>query len=434
MTSIAGLAGAAPPDPRSPWRLSSAMGHGGPLALAAHRATFPAPPVPAGRADLRIVEAVERSGLRGRGGAGFPTGTKMRAVATRPGPAVVVANGSEGEPASRKDKTLLIQAPHLVLDGLLLAAGAVGASEAVIAVERGTRALPAVRAALAERVAEAGVAVRVVEVPRHYVAGEETALVHLVNGGDARPTRTPPRPFERGVRGRPTMVGNVETFAHLAMILRWGAAWFRALGTDDEPGTALVTVTGAVARPGVLEVPLGTPLARVVEAAGGPTTGVQAVLLGGYYGTWIGREQARSAALADSHLRPLGASVGCGAVVVLGDDACGLTETANVLTWMAGETAGQCGPCVHGLAAVAGAMEDVAAGRAGFAMLQRLHRWAGQIEGRGACRFPDGAVRLLRSALAVFERDLADHVRRTPCPGAGGPAQLPIPVRGDAWR
>jgi len=353
----------------------------------------------------------------------------------RRGPAVVVANGSEGEPASEKDKLLLTQAPHLVLDGVLLAVRAVGASEAVIGVERGTRALQIVSDAIAERAdLEASVPVRVVEVPRHYVAGEETALVHLINGGEAKPTLTPPRPFERGVNRRPTLVSNVETFAHLAMILQWGPSWFRALGTGDDPGTALVTVSGGVARPGVMEIVLGTPLSTIIDAAGGPTGGIQGVLLGGYYGTWIGPDDVRSARLSNADLKPLGASLGCGAIVVLPAQACGLAETANVLTWMAGETAGQCGPCVHGLAAVAGAMRDLVAGRAGTDTLDQLHRWAGQIEGRGACRFPDGAVRLLRSALTVFSDEVSSHLRRGPCTGAGQSSHLPIPASEQTWR
>lgn len=423
------------PAAGSPRRLSAGWGASGAPSLAEHRLTYPAASTPRGRPDGRVIDTVERAGLRGRGGGGFPTGTKMRAVAARPGPSVVVANGSEGEPTSGKDKTLLTRAPHLVLDGLLLAAAGVGATRAVVAVERGTDALDAVRRAVAERVAagEAEPVVQVVETPRHFVAGEETALVRLINGGEARPTLTPPRPFERGVHGRPTMVGNVETYAHLSMIMRWGSAWFRGMGTDDEPGTALLTVSGGVHRPGVFEVPLGTPLAGVIDAAGGPSGGVAAVLLGGYYGTWISGDAARYAALAGASLQPLGASVGCGVVLVLPHDACGLAETARVLRWMAGETAGQCGPCVHGLAAVAGAMTALADGRGGSAAVAQLHRWSRQIEGRGACRFPDGAVRLLRSALDVFGDDVGRHVLG-PCHLASRPARLPIPADGGPWR
>lgn len=422
-------------DPLSPSRLLAAMGGGRPRPLAEHRRHHPAPPRPGRRPDLRLIDAATESGLRGRGGAGFPTGRKLHAVAGRRGTALVLANGSEGEPASRKDKTLLAQAPHLVLDGMAWAAVAVGANQMIIGVERGTAALEHVRRAVAERTAaEPTIPTLVVEVPAHYVAGEETALVHLVNGGEAKPTLTPPRPFERGVQGRPTVVSNVETYAHLALVLHHGPAWFRALGTAGDPGTALVTVSGCVHRGGVMEIPLGSSLASVIDAAGGPTGDVQAVLLGGYYGTWIGRDAARRARLSGDELKPFGASLGCGAIVVLPADACGLTETANVLTWMVGETAGQCVPCVHGLAALAQGVTELVQGRAGLDTLQSLHRWCGQIEGRGACRFPDGAVRLLRSALTVFEEDVARHLRRTPCLGARLAPRMPIPASVVGWR
>src|SRR5439155_23142077 len=196
---------------------------------------------------------------------------------------VVVANGTEGEPASAKDKALLRRNPHLVLDGAVAAAEAVGAAEAIVAVSRADRAL---EAALRDR-ARTSIRVRVAQVPERFVAGEESALVHFLNGGPAKPTMTPPRPFERGVGGRPTLVQNVETLANIGLIAREGAEWFRELGTPDEPGTALVTLLGAVARPGVLEAELGTPISELVRWSGGLTSPANALLVGGYFGTWL---------------------------------------------------------------------------------------------------------------------------------------------------
>lgn len=410
-----------------------AAGLGAPWAavdLSRHRLVHPTPPLPLadGRPREDLLAAVERSGLRGRGGAGFPTGRKLRAVsATRRG--VVVVNGAEGEPASGKDKLLLGAVPHLVLDGALLAAAAVGAGEVVVCVDHtATAARAAVAWAVEERRrAEPGPSVRVVTVPARYVAGEETALVHWLNGGPAIPTRTPPRVFERGVGGRATLVDNVETLAHLAQILRFGPDWFRQLGTEEEPGSALVTLSGAVARPGVYEIPIGARLADVVGTAGTPA-GVAAVLVGGYFGAWLDASGAGRARLSAAELRPLGASLGCGALVVLPEGACGLRETARVLGWLAGQTAGQCGPCVHGLAAIATATAALHAGRGGAAGLDRLRRWASQVEGRGACRMPDGAVRFLHSALHVFADEVARHLRHGGCTSAPGPAVLPFPV------
>jgi NADH:ubiquinone oxidoreductase subunit F (NADH-binding) len=423
-------AGAGPEPSRwLPRLLAAAGGHGNATPLAQHRLTFPAPPPP-GRPGDHLIAAVERSGLRGRGGASFPTGRKLRAVRDARRQPIVVVNGAEGEPTSAKDKLLLTTAPHLVLDGALLAAAAVGASQVVVCVDQAaTAARGAVQRALGERRrVEAALPVRLAAIPSRYVAGEETALVHWLNGGPATPTLAPPRPFQRGVDGLPTLVDNVETLAHLAQIIRFGPDWFRQLGTPEEPGSALVTVSGAVARPGVYELPIGTAIADALRIAGGAPAGVAAVLVGGYFGSWLDARQAGDARLSNQSLRRFGAGLGCGAVAVLPEGACGLNETARVLAWLAGESAGQCGPCVHGLAAIAATVAQLSRGPADGQTLGRLRRWAGQIEGRGACRLPDGAVRLLRTSLEVFADDVQRHLRGVGCPGATRPALLPIPV------
>ena len=212
-----------------------------------------------------LIGTVRAAGLLGRGGAWFPTGEKLSAVARNGGRRrpVVVANGAEGEPASDKDKALLTVAPHLVLDGMVLAAMAVGADEAILCVHRGSALTGSVGAAITERAGDP-VAIRLVELPARYVASEESALVNYLNTGEARPTETPPRPYERGVRGRPTLVDNVETLANVALIGRYGADWFRMVGTATAPGTMLVTVGGAVVRPGVREIPLGTTVSAAL--------------------------------------------------------------------------------------------------------------------------------------------------------------------------
>lgn len=417
-------------------RLLDDLASHGAGALGAHRRTYPVPPMPGRRPSEPIIAAIERSGLRGRGGAAFPTATKMRTVAAESRRPVVLVNASEGEPASAKDKLLLSQAPHLVLDGALMAAAAVGADEVVIGIETTSRtARSSVESAIAERSAEPHVPVRIVGVPPRYVAGEETALVHLVNGGPAKPTHTPPRPFEKGVNGRPTLVNNCETVAHIAQIARFGGDWFRELGLPDEPGTVLLTLGGGVGRPGVTEVAIGTRLTDVLAAAGGTPGGVGAVLIGGYYGSWISAHDAESVHLSNADLRPRGAALGCGAVVVLPTGACGVRETARVLAWMAGESAGQCGPCVYGLESLAAGTAELAAGRAPKDAIAWLEHWSGQIEGRGACRFPDGAVRLLRSAVRVFADDIERHLRGSDCRKAKVRQLLVTPdTSGAGWR
>ncbi|MBO0732515.1 MAG: SLBB domain-containing protein, partial [Acidimicrobiaceae bacterium] len=299
---------------------------GAPLAdLSAHIQQWgPLPP-----ASGRLITEVVSAGVTGRGGAGFPLGKKLAAVAeachaTRRR-AVVVANATEGEPASAKDKTLLRVAPHLVLDGAVAAAGATGADEVVVCVDRTSgEASQAVWRAISER-AKARVdpvSIRVASTPDRYLSGQETALVHWLNGGDAKPTTIPPRPARRGVAGRPTLVNNIETLADLALVARFGAAWFRQVGTDAEPGSTLVTLQGAVANPGVYEVAVGARLHDVLNAAGGATGKVQAVLVGGYYGAWV-PPAALSAPLSNAGLGSYGAGLGAGVVAVLGQRACG---------------------------------------------------------------------------------------------------------------
>jgi NADH:ubiquinone oxidoreductase subunit F (NADH-binding) len=404
---------------------------GGWVALAEHRARFSAPPRPASGPSPALIEMVEQAGLRGRGGAGFPTATKMRAVVEAGRRPVVVANGSEGEPASRKDEFLMSAAPHLVLDGAELAATAVGADEVICAVVLHTgRARQAIQHAIAERRAAdpGGPRITTVDVPARYIAGEERSLVHLLNGGPAIPTASPPRPFERGVSGRPTLVQNVETLAHLALVHRFGPKWFRAVGVPEMPGTSLTTVSGAVATPAVYEIVTGTPLLGLLRAAGAVEEDIRAVLVGGYSGTWLSLAQARAVTLDREGLARVGAIFGPGVVSVLPRDACGLWETAGVMRWMADQTAGQCGPCVHGLAAIAGATEALARGTSAPGLVERLEGLAGQVDGRGACRYPDGAIRLLRSALGIFEADVRAHLAGDACPPAAHGNVLPLPV------
>ena len=419
------------PDPPAPAsRLSAFLGGGGgPVGLREHRTNFPRPPRPRREADRALIEVVEASGLRGRGGAAFPTAVKLRAVASGRRRPIVVANGSEGEPASRKDGRVMTLAPHLVLDGAALAAAAVGAEEAIVVVDvRRPKARASIERALEERSGSepSGVWFRVADVPPGYVSGEERSLVNLLNRGPAIPT-TGPRPFVRGVGNRPTLIQNVETLAHLATINAFGPAWFRSVGPKDMPGSMLVTISGGVGRPGVYEVDMGSLLREAIARAGGASAGIGGVLVGGYAGSWLTPDVADRVTLDPRGLGAVGAILGAGIVVVLPEHACGWAETAGVLRWLSGETAGQCGPCVYGLAAIAGAAERVTGGRARGEELDRLMRWATDVEGRGACRMPDGAVRFLRTALQVFADDVRMHVHGRPCRAAGGPRVLPTP-------
>ena len=366
---------------------------GQPADFAEHRARYgPLPRVNA------LIDLVEAAGLRGRGGAGFPTATKLRAVAAGRGKPVVLANGCEGEPVSRKDHALLSVAPHLVVDGAQLAARAVGANSVLLCVHRDDPLAASVAAALAQRSGDPA-PTTLVEVPARFVASQESALVNFVNTGLATPTTAPPRPFERGVRGKPTLVDNVETLANIALIARDGGA----------ASSMLVTVDGAVRAGGVRELDRDGSLGAVLAAAGGETEPLQAVLAGGYGGNWVPYPDAAGLPLTHQELR------GVGLFLALPARACGIVETAAILRYLAGESARQCGPCMFGLPAIAQDFGLLATGRVDRAMMQRLRGRLGVIRGRGACAHPDGAVRLAASALRVFERDVHQHAFGRPC-------------------
>lgn len=381
------------------------------------------------RGTSALVDEIERSGLRGHGGAAFPTAAKMRAVMAGGGRGrTVLVNATEGEPASRKDRTLLALSPHLAIDGGLLAAQALGARELLLCVsERSREALAATRQAVRERrFAGRDAHVRVLAIPHSYISGQETALVDRVNGGEGKPTFTPPAVFERGVGGRPSFVSNAETFAHLALIGRHGADWFRSIGTPHQPGSALVTLFGAVARPGVYEIEHGASLVSLVDAAGGAVEQIRAVLLGGYAGGWVDGARLPELRLEDGRLAAYGASLGAGVIGLLGASGCGVAETARVARWMAGASAGQCGPCVHGLDAIAAQLEAWAAGDrdAGAERVARLTRL---VAGRGACGHPGGVARFVRTATEVFAAEFADHARHGRCEGCLVAPTLPLP-------
>lgn len=410
--------------------------------LPEHLARYGALPSFSAHGGQPLIDAVARAGLTGRGGAAFPTAAKLRAVARAKRPErVVVANGMESEPAAAKDKALLRLAPHLVLDGILLAAEAVGAAEAHLCVADNRAGLAReLRELVAERRYQGfdPIEIQVHAPPHHYVSSEASALVNWLGGGDAKPTTTPPRTAERGVAGLPTLVDNVETLAHLALIARYGPDWFRSRGTPESPGSALVTLAGAVPAPGVYEVAYGTPLRDVVTLGGVPRD-VQAVLVGGYFGTWLPAGQAAALEYSGPGLSVLGATPGAGVLAVLPSTSCGLAESARVLEFLAAQSARQCGPCRFGLPATAEDFAQLAFGHCDRPARDRLERRVAQLAGRGACKHPDGAARFAASALHTFAHEVRRHLSAGPCPAAlQAPPLLPTPARapiGDGdWR
>jgi NADH:ubiquinone oxidoreductase subunit F (NADH-binding) len=403
-------------------------------ALAEHIAIHGPLDVP-GRADRAwsegMVAELARSGLLGRGGAGFPTAMKWEAVRKRSRRPLLAVNAMEGEPASVKDQVLCSYAPHLVLDGAEVAAAVLGASDVVVCIpdDRGPVAA-SVQAAIDERASSGRSRLRfsVARPPAGYVSGEESALVSWLDGRPGLPVMRIDKSVPLRANRRATLVQNAETLSQVALIARHGAAWFRQTGTPDAPGTTLVTVTGAVRSPGVIEVALGTPVLEILVRAGVETE-LCGVLVGGYGGSWLHPSQLATP-YAPGPLAALGATHGVGILVAVPSGSCGVAETARIVRYMAGQSAGQCGPCVYGLPAIADDLEQLWSGRTGADLVARLGRRADLVDGRGACRHPDGVARLVRSALSVFTQDIHAHAAGRPCAGHAATTVLSFPVAG----
>ncbi|WP_083707379.1 NADH-ubiquinone oxidoreductase-F iron-sulfur binding region domain-containing protein [Intrasporangium flavum] len=404
---------------------------GAPADLASHRARsgpLPTPDLPA------LVTLLSDAAVRGRGGAGFPLVRKLTTAARGRRRAVVVVNAAEGEPDSGKDSALLRTTPHLVLDGAAVLARALGAREVhvVTGIDRADTTRSA-RAALAERDdrrlrwSHRAAAAR-------FVSGQARAVVELLEGRDGLPVTAWEPAAVRGLHGRPTLLSNAETFAHVAVLVREGPGAYASLGTADEPGTTLLTVSGRLPTAGtptddrvrvdsdpgpqarVIEVAHGTPFSHLLHPAelAGP------VLLGGFHGTWVEGHVLADLPVSAAGLRRRGLTLGAGVVLPLGARACPVRATAAVTAYLAGESAGRCGPCVNGLPALADAIRCLADGED---TRPRLHELCGVLPGRGACAHPDGTTRVVRTLLAHLGRHVHAHLSgRCSCASACGGA------------
>ncbi|HKU30745.1 MAG TPA: NADH-ubiquinone oxidoreductase-F iron-sulfur binding region domain-containing protein [Arthrobacter sp.] len=390
---------------------SRLMAAGPAAGLAAHLATFG--PLYADAA-ASLPGMLEAAGLTGRGGAAFATWHKALSASRsgRPGNSgkqgavapVVIANGAEGEPLSFKDRTLLANAPHLVIDGLLAVGRAVSAAQVYIYAS--SVSLPGVARAVAERPGSPGIVL--VEAPPGFISGEASAVVNYLATGAAIPFDKQGRLSETGFKGQPAVVLNVETLAHIALIARYGPDWFREVGTPEDPGTRLASVSGGAPEDDVvLELPGGAVLTDVLLAAGTNLANVSAVLVGGYHGRWVRPEPYLISPFGPAHhvVRP-----GAGVIHSIAAGQCGLQVTAGMARYLAGESAKQCGPCMFGLPAMASVFERLAAGVPDPRLPTEVDRLAALVAGRGACRHPDGTARLVTSALDVFSDDVQAHL------------------------
>lgn len=367
-----------------------------------------------------LVDLAENIDLRGRGGAGFPFHRKLRAVIQsaerRDGRTAVVVNGTEGEPACRKDAAMLQRSPHLVLDGATLAAEALDAEEIVIGVTK-----PEVEKSVQDAIDErppGDRAISVVRLPERFVTGEGTALTRGLNGGPALPPGRKVRTSDVGLSGLPTLLSNTETFAQLAIAARLDALNFRATGLATEPGTVMLTISGSL----VVETPTGVPLSYILQMCG--SNPGQGVLVGGYHGKFLDANAATQALISRESLESYGARLGAGAVLPIPEDTCPLGEVLRVARWMAAESASQCGPCYLGLPALANALSETLDG-GGRAALEAVRQHTSAVKGRGACSHPDGTANMVISALSTFTDDLAEHVLGNGC---GRPVRGMLPL------
>lgn len=392
---------------RGPAGESRLLAAGAEATLDAHLRTFGSLPH---RDPGAMLDQLKESGLTGRGGAAFPVWRKLAAAAEAGGQRrrgrapILIGNGSEGEPLSWKDAVLLQNAPHLVIDGMLATAQVIGATNLLLVVH--ADALARVERAAAER--PDARRIEVVEAAESFISGEASAVVNAIENGDPRPTDRTVRLTQAGLRGRPTVVQNVESLAHVGLIARYGAAWFRSVGDPSDPGTRLVTVTGDVPHRGVFEVRTDATLAEALAMAGADTRSASAVLIGGYHGSWVPSGSFASR-LTRTELDPFGAQPGAGVIHVLGDHRCGLDATAEIVEYLADQTANQCGPCMFGLPTMAARFDALARGEAAKETAADLVRLSDLIVGRGACHHPDGTIGLIRSALHVFAHDVHAH-------------------------
>src|SRR6202453_2790296 len=410
-------------------RLTAGLDRMARLDLAAHRDVFgPLPRLTA----AELIAMAEDVDLRGQGGAAFPFARKLSAVINSAEvndcPTIVVVNATEGEPGSVKDKMLMIRSPYLILSGAALAAEAIGAEEIVVGVAGNELANRSIEAAIA---AEPGLRkiARVVQLPDRFISGESGALVRGINGKRPVPPGRKVLASDFGVDDLPTLLSNASTFAQLAILALLGPERFAAVGAPEEPGTVLLSVGGSAAHPAVVEAPSGVPLAAVLDicqAAAG-----DGVLVGGYHGMWLPASTAYAVPVSREGLAAVGGTLGSGIVLPLGDGTCPLGEVSRIASYLAGESAGQCGPCKLGLPSVARALASLIDASGGIEALDVARRSAAAVAGRGACAHPDGVTRFVLSALDVFTEDLAAHVFHSSC---GRPVRgvLPLPESQEA--
>jgi NADH:ubiquinone oxidoreductase subunit F (NADH-binding) len=368
---------------------------------------------PARRTSAQLIELSWKIGLTGRGGAEFPFARKLQAAVESGRKRELVVNCSEGEPASAKDSALLLAAPHLVLDGAQLLAEALDISHVHLAVP-GER--PHVVASVQAAIRERRRGRKAVHFETHvtsggFVGGQARAVLEMLAGRDNLPVTAKTPEAISGLRGRPTMLSNAETLAHLAAVSDLGPEAYARWGTAAEPGTRLLSISADGPGGLVIEAPYGVPLAELLSFCGYDPN--RPLLLGGYHGTWLAPYQVTNCTLSSQDLARFGARLGAGVLLPMLPGDCPLTYTAQIVDYLAQQRAKRCGPCTNGLPALAHAckrLPGVRSRRESADLVQRIRELAGLVTGRGACAHPDGTARLVGSMLDTFAPEVENHV------------------------
>jgi len=379
-----------------------------------------------------VIAEIQKAELRGRGGAGYPTWKKWEMVAksyttTR----YLCANAGEHEPGTFKDRHLIQRNPHLLIEGALIAAYAIGAHEAYLYVNGSFHEeMEIVKKAMAEAKIEGywgenilgtGVNINLKFSPGSgsYVAGEETGMLEVIEGREAKPRQKPPYyPSYMGLYKKPTVVNNTETLANVPLIIRNGADWYRGIGTEKSFGTMLFSLSGDVNRPGVYELPFGTPLRTLIEKYGdGVKNGrsVKAVLPGGPSNGFV-TEQNLDVSLNFDSLKAIGSGIGSGGVIVYSDRACMVRTLLEFEQFFARESCGQCPPCQLGTQNLATILQRFEEGKGVLDDITYIAQLCGIVKGRGYCYLVTGAAVLLESSLKHFRHEYEAHIRGKGCP------------------
>ena len=378
----------------------------------------------------QVIEEIEKSGLRGRGGAGFPTAQKLSLCAAAEGTEkYVVVNGGEDEPGSLKDRTLLVYSPHAVLEGALLAAYAIGASRIILYINetyesahrRIATAIDEVNAAhlAGKEVLGSGFSaeVEIFRAPTPYVAGEDTAALEAIEGRPAKPRQKPPYPVTVGLYGKPTVVNNVETLANIPPILLNGAEWYRSIGTAESFGTMLYSMNEEWARPGVYELPYGARESELLhDLAGGLKSGVplRAVLHGGPSSAFLLPDPDRI--MSPESLRAAGSSIGCGVTRAYGEGTCMVEVALEISKFFEKECCGQCPACQMETKALTATLDKVRQGQLPAAALEQIPRLLAFNKGKGFCSLINMPGPPLLSAIQLFRADFDAHIATGKCP------------------